>query len=309
MARRGSEPEEESSGAALVAALRRIAEAIERLSPAPPEPPDFARVLAAVWKSTPTGGCLVPIEAPDRVELERLVAIEAQLAAIDRNTRAFVRGWPANHVLLTGARGTGKSSLVKAMLTRYAAQGLRLIEVSKDELAHLAQIVALVRRQPYRFVVFCDDLAFDSGDASYRALKAALDGSVAGGADNVLVYATSNRRHLMPEYFRENAETRYVGEEIHFGESIEEKISLSERFGLWIPFYPFTQEDYLAAVERWIEFRRGRPIDTRQREALFREALQWALARGSRSGRVAEQFARDWLARRAGAGKPPGARP
>jgi predicted AAA+ superfamily ATPase len=194
-------------------------------------------------------------------------------------------------VLLTGSRGTGKSSLVKAMLARYAGKGLRLIEVDKADLADLPDIVERIERDARRFIIFCDDLTFDAGEAGYKALKVALDGSIAGTASNVLIYATSNRRHLLPEYMTENLETRHVGDEVHPGESVEEKISLSERFGLWLSFYPFSQDDYLAAVRRWLEAY-GVKTAARDEATLTRDALQFALGRGSRSGRVASQFAR-----------------
>lgn len=279
--------------------LVRIAEALERLSPPPRPVPDFGRVLAARWLRVGASAWLEPVTSPHRIDADDLVAVDAQRELIDRNTRQFVRGRPANNVLLTGARGTGKSSLVKAMLTRYAAQGLRLIEVDKANLADLSLIARLVTDRRERFIVFCDDLSFDAGDASYKALKAALDGSIAAAAPNLLIYATSNRRHLLPEYFHENAETQYVGEEVHFGESVEEKVSLSERFGLWISFYPFDQEAYLAAAARWVERMGGKVPAGSVRTVFEREALQWALQRGSRSGRVASQFARDWCGRHA----------
>jgi len=202
---------------------------------------------------------------------------------------------PANNVLLTGSRGTGKSSLVKAMLAKYAGKGLRLIEVDKADLIDLPDIGERVAQEPYRFVIFCDDLTFDAGEAGYKALKVMLDGSIAGAAANVVVYATSNRRHLLPEYFIENLETKHVGEEVHPGESVEEKISLSERFGLWISFYPFSQDDYLAAVAAWLAYFGVKPASSaKEAEARTREALQWALQRGSRSGRAAWQFAKSY---------------
>jgi predicted AAA+ superfamily ATPase len=268
---------------------------VEALFP-PVEPdPDWKKVTAARWRKRAGRGYLQGVAHPHAIALSDLVAIDAQKQAIDRNTRQFVAGLPANNVLLTGSRGTGKSSLVKAMLARYSGKGLRLIEVDKADLADLPDIAERVVDKPYRYVVFCDDLTFDAGEPGYKALKVMLDGSIAGAATNVLIYATSNRRHLLPEYFAENLETKHVREEVHPGESVEEKISLSERFGLWISFYPFAQDEYLAAVERWLaHFGVTTPASAREADERTREALQFALQRGSRSGRVAWQFARHW---------------
>jgi uncharacterized protein len=279
----------------LLARAESLLARVEALFP-PVEPdPDWSSITAARWRKRNGRGYLQPVHHPHAIALDDLVAIDAQKEAIDRNTRQFVTGLPANNVLLTGSRGTGKSSLVKAMLARYAAQGLRLVEVDKADLVDLPDIAERIAAEPYRYVVFCDDLTFDAGEAGYKALKVMLDGSIAGASSNVLIYATSNRRHLLPEYFAENLETRHVGEEVHPGESVEEKISLSERFGLWVSFYPFVQDDYLAAVDRWLaHFGVAAPSTTRDAEARTREALQFALQRGSRSGRVAWQFARHW---------------
>jgi uncharacterized protein len=286
------------NGQQLHATLARIAAALERIAPPVRATPNFEDCIAARWRVSGTTKFLEAVSHVHRMEADWLVGIERQHDLIDRNTKQFVAGNPANNVLLTGSRGTGKSSLVKAMLTRYATQGLRLIEVEKEHLSDLPDIVEQIANEPYRFIVFCDDLSFDQGDGSYKALKAILDGSIAAATPNVLLYATSNRRHLLPEYFHENEETRYVGEEVHFGESIEEKISLSERFGLWISFYPFSQEDYLAAVSSWITQLGGTlPSDDSGKETLERDCLQWALQRGSRSGRVAFQYAKDFVGR------------
>ncbi len=279
----------------LVARLESLLGRVETLLP-PLEPePDWTRVIAARWRKRGGRGFLHTIAHPHAIALSDLVAIDAQKQAVDRNTRQFVAGLPANNLLLTGSRGTGKSSLVKAMLARYAEDGLRLVEVDKADLVDLPDIAERLATQPFRYVVFCDDLTFDAGEAGYKALKVMLDGTIAGAAGNVVIYATSNRRHLLPEYFSENLETKHVGEEVHPGESVEEKISLSERFGLWISFYPFAQDEYLAAVERWLaHFGVAAPASTREADERTREALQFALQRGSRSGRAAWQFAKDY---------------
>jgi predicted AAA+ superfamily ATPase len=240
-------------------------------------------------------GHLEPVRRVARIAPEDLQHIDEQRAAILRNTEQFVGGLPANNVLLTGARGTGKSSLIRACLARFYADGLRLIEVDKNDLADLPDIVALVAARPERFILFCDDLSFEEGESSYKALKAVLDGSIAAPSENLLIYATSNRRHLMPEYMRENLDAKYQDDgEIHPGETVEEKISLSERFGLWLSFYPFRQDDYLDIVAHWLGRFGAAPA---QIEAVRTEALQFALQRGSRSGRVALQFARDCAGR------------
>jgi predicted AAA+ superfamily ATPase len=279
----------------LIARAESVLARVEALFPPVVPDPDWKKITAARWRKRGGRGYLQGVAHPHAIALGDLVAIDAQKQAIDRNTRQFVAGLPANNVLLTGSRGTGKSSLVKAMLARYHGKGLRLIEVDKADLTDLPDIADRIAALPFRFIVFCDDLTFDAGEAGYKALKVMLDGSIAGAAGNVVIYATSNRRHLLPEYFAENLETKHVGEEVHPGESVEEKISLSERFGLWITFYPFAQDDYLAAVDRWLaHFRVERPRTPRETEDRTREALQFALARGSRSGRVAWQFARHW---------------
>jgi predicted AAA+ superfamily ATPase len=279
---------------ALIARAEGVLERVEALLPAPAPDPDWSRVTAARWRKRSGRGYLQAVAHPHVIRLADLVAIDDQKEVIDRNTRQFVAGLPANNVLLTGSRGTGKSSLVKAMLAKYGTKGLRLIEVDKADLIDLPDIAERVEGRPQRFVVFCDDLTFDAGEPGYKTLKVMLDGSIAGGATNIVIYATSNRRHLLPEYFSENLETKHIGEEVHPGESVEEKISLSERFGLWISFYPFTQDDYLAAVAGWLAHFGVKPAaNARETEARTREALQFALQRGSRSGRVAWQFAKN----------------
>ena len=237
-------------------------------------------------------GRLVAIPKIAGMTLSALRDIDDQKTRLVANTEQFLAGRPANNVLMTGARGCGKSSLVRALLTAYRKQGLRVIEIDKHDLRDIPEIVALIMGRPERFILFCDDLSFEAGESGYTALKSVLDGSVAAVPGNMLIYATSNRRHLMPEYFSENAATKYVGEEIHPGEAIEEKISLSERFGLWLSFYPFSQEAYLDIVNGWLKhhgLKAAAIAEARQ------HALNWAVQRGSRSGRVAEQFARDWV--------------
>ena len=240
-------------------------------------------------------GSLDAVHRVARITPADLQHVDAQKDAVLRNTQQFVHGLPANNVLLTGARGTGKSSLIRACLMQFHADGLRLIEVDKHDLVDLPDIVERIAGRSERFILFCDDLSFDEGEGSYKALKAALDGSVAAPSENVLIYATSNRRHLMPEYMRENLDTKYQEDgEIHPGETVEEKISLSERFGLWLSFYPFRQDDYLDIVAHWLA---QHGADPAQIEGARTEALQFALLRGSRSGRVALQFARDFAGR------------
>jgi hypothetical protein len=276
--------------------LGRLAAAVERLVPpeASVQPLDWDGHVAFRWQRGRPRGRLLPVAEPHRIRLEDLRGVDRQKAELERNTRQFLAGRPANNVLLWGSRGTGKSSLVKALLETYAGAGLRLVEVEREDLADLAEITGLLGGRPERFVLFCDDLSFEPGDASFKALKAVLDGSLAAVPANVLVYATSNRRHLMPEYLRENLEARLVEGEIHPGETTEEKVSLSERFGLWLSFYPFDQDRYLEIALGWVERLGGAIPDP---DGLREEALRWALARGSRSGRAAYQFARDWVGR------------
>ncbi len=281
--------------ARLVDRAERLLERLEALLPGTASEPDWAAAIAFRWRRRHGRASLVPVPALHRIRLVDLQDVDDQKARIDRNTRQFLAGRRANNVLLTGARGTGKSSLIKALLNEYAAQGLRLIEVDKADLVDLPEIVDLVAGRPERFILFCDDLSFEEGEDAYKALKSVLDGSVSAVSDNVLVYATSNRRHLMPEYHDENLQTRHVDGEIHPGEAVEEKISLSERFGLWISFYPFSQDEYLDIVAHWLASF-GVPEDAI--DGARPEALQWALMRGSRSGRVAWQFARDFAGQR-----------
>jgi len=266
---------------------------VEALLPAPPPVPDW-QALAHRWLKRNGSGGLYPVKRPHRIRLEDLQGIVEQKAGIVQNTRQFIAGRSANNVLLTGARGTGKSSLVKAVLNRFAPKGLRLIEVDKNDLTDLPQIVELIEGRRERFIIFCDDLSFEANEPGYKALKSVLDGSISGMPDNLLLYATSNRRHLMPEYMAENLETKHIGNEIHPSETVEEKISLSERFGLWLSFYPFDQDHYLAICAHWLS---EYGLNEHEVEAARGEALLWALTRSSRSGRSAWQFARDYAGR------------
>lgn len=274
----------------VVQRIDRLLDRLETVLPGAPAAPDW-NAIAFRWRKRGSRGELQAVKHLHKITLADLQGIERQKSAIERNTRQFIAGLPANNVLLTGARGTGKSSMVKAVLNEFSSQGLRVIEVDKQDLIDLPDIVELVESRPERFIVFCDDLSFEASEPGYKALKVALDGSIAATSENVLIYATSNRRHLMPEYMQENLEYQHVGEEIHPGETSEEKISLSERFGLWVSFWSFDQDEYLGIVSHWLARFGLAPADI---EAARTEALQFALGRGSRSGRVAWQFARDW---------------
>lgn len=266
---------------------------IEPLLPAAPAAIDWDAAHAFRWRVGRDGrGRLQPVAHAGQIRLDDLHNIGPQKEQIEQNTLQFVKGKPANNVLLTGARGTGKSSLIKACLNQYAREGLRLIEVEKEHLADLPDIVDLVAERPERFIIFCDDLSFEEGESGYKALKVALDGSIAAQSDNVLIYATSNRRHLLPERMSDNASYTHTDDgDVHPGETVEEKISLSERFGLWVSFYPFRQDDYLDIVRHWL---RHFGVDAATLTEVEPDALRWALQRGSRSGRVAWQFARDY---------------
>ena len=269
---------------------------LEAVLPHPLGAPDWQASTAFRYRRRGNGaGSLEPVRQVASIRLAELVEVEPQKERLLRNTEQFVAGRPANNVLLTGARGTGKSSLIKACLNEFAAQGLRLIEVDKADLIDLPDLVDLVAARPERFIVFCDDLSFDEGEPGYKALKSILDGSISQASDNVLIYATSNRRHLLPEYMAENLTYQHTENgEVHPGEVVEEKISLSERFGLWVSFYPFSQQEYLAIVAQWL---RGFGVTEDAIEAARQDSLVWALERGSRSGRVAFQFAKDYSGR------------
>lgn len=274
--------------------LKKINSVIDRLDVL--LPPEQNRIdwsaLAYRWQSIGKQGILESLPSPHTFPLNRLAAVNSQTERLKRNTEQFLAGRPANNVLMSGARGTGKSSLVKALLHEYSEQGLRLIEVDKSDLVSLPALLTLLEKRKEKFIVFCDDLSFESGDETYKALKTALDGGLSQRCNNVLVYATSNRRHLMPEYMDENVGTTGIRGEIHQKEAVEEKVSLSDRFGLWLSFYPFDQNDYLLAVENWLNDFEV-PFDETAKKA----ALMWAQMRGNRSGRSAWQFACDWAGR------------
>jgi uncharacterized protein len=281
----------------LIERAEQLIARIESILPQPLQAPaDWNAAIAWRYRRRSSGhGTLEPVRHVAPMPLAALKEIDVQKEKIERNTRQFVEGRPANNVLLTGARGTGKSSLIRACLQAYAPQGLRLIEVDKAELTDLPDIVEVVANRPEKFIVFSDDLSFDEGEPGYKALKSILDGSVAASTPNVLIYATSNRRHLLPEYMKDNLSYTHTDDgEVHPGEVIEEKISLSERFGLWVSFYPFSQAEYLAIVAQWLS---SFGVDAAAIEAARADALVWALERGSRSGRVAYQFARDYVGR------------
>ncbi len=282
----------------LLGRAEQLLSRLEVLLPHPLQEPDWSASIA--WRYRKRGGAwggavLDPIRHVSRISYADLKEVDTQKERFARNLAQFVAGRPANHVLLTGARGTGKSSLVKAGLDAHAPDGLRLIEVDKADMVDLPDLIERVAARPERFIVFCDDLSFEDGEPGYKALKSILDGTVSAAGDNVLIISTSNRRHLLPEYHSDNKTYKHTDDgELHPGEVVEEKISLSERFGLWISFYPFSQSEYLAIVSQWLSHF-GLSADAI--EAARPEALVWALERGSRSGRVAYQFARDLVGR------------
>ena len=288
----------------VLARFDSLLQRIEGLLPPAPPPIDWS-AIAFRWRrgnGLAAHGWLEPVQHVHKIRLADLKGIAPQVAKVEQNTRQFVAGQPANNVLLTGARGTGKSSMIKGLLNKYSKDGLRLIEVDKSDLIDLPAIVDTIAKRPERFMLFCDDLSFEEAEPGYKALKVALDGSISATSDNLLIYATSNRRHLMPEYMQENLDTKYIGDEIHPGETVEEKISLSERFCMWVSFYPFDQDEYLAIAAHWM---RHFGCGPREVEAAREEVLQWALLRGSRSGRIAFQFARDWAGRHVGTAASP----
>jgi len=280
--------------AQLIARASELLDRLERWMPSAPAESDWAGAIAFRWRGVSHPNPLQPIRNPHRLALADVLCVDQQKCELDRNTRQFIQGLPANNALLWGSKGTGKSSLIKALLNEYAGEGLRVIEVDRQHLVELPDILELLHPRPEKFILFSDDLSFEADDAGYKALKSTLEGSFSAPPANVLICATSNRRHLLPEYHAENLQARHIEGEIHQGEAVEEKISLSERFGLWLSFYPFNQDQYLDIVRYWLN-KLQTPLD--DWETVRTEALRFALQRGSRSGRVAWQFAKDWSGR------------
>jgi predicted AAA+ superfamily ATPase len=284
--------------------LQRVLTSLERLLPRSTPPVDWRENLSAVWRRQALGGYLEPVQGGAVMALDDLLGIDRQKETLVENTRQFLAGYPCSNVLLWGTRGTGKSSLVRALLHTYAGEGLRVVQVDKGDLVNLPDIVDQIRREPYRFIIFADDVSFETGESSYKVLKSALDGSVYAPPENALIYVTSNRRHLLPEYESDNRGAMMVNNEIHHGESVEEKISLSNRFALWVGFHPFTQDQYVEVARLWTE-----RIATRSglvvtwSEDIAREAIDWSHVKGDKSGRTAWQFATQWVGRRMLQGK------
>ncbi|PKM05092.1 MAG: AAA family ATPase [Gammaproteobacteria bacterium HGW-Gammaproteobacteria-6] len=281
--------------------MQRVVAALDRLEQGAADvasAPDWSSVLAARWMPAAEAGWLRALDVRLDNQLDDLLGVARQKALLQANTAQFVHGLPANNALLWGARGTGKSSLIRALLAAYADQGLRLIEMDKADLLHLPALVAQIRDLPWRFILFCDDLAFEADDSGYKALKTVLDGTVESAPPNLLLYATSNRRHLLPEQRSDNLAASMVDGELHPGEAIEEKVALSDRFGLWVSFYPFSQDQYLEVVRHWLgQLATEFGLSWNWSDPLQQEALRWATGRGNRNGRCAYQFARSWVGR------------
>lgn len=280
----------------VVEQLERVLSSVEQLLPRAVEPINWETIWAANWRRHSFAGYLEPIEQVENTQLEDLVGIDRQKEVLDRNTRQFLRNYPANNVLLWGSRGTGKSSVVRALLNKYASQGLRIVQVDRHDLDFLPDIFTQIGRQPYRYILLCDDLSFEPDDPGYKILKSVLDGSVYASPKNVLIYVTSNRRHLLPEYHTDNLGAKMVNNEIHHGESVEEKISLSDRFGIWLSFYVFKQDLYLEIVQKAIaRLCREHGIEPHWDDELAKAAVKWSHDKSKRCGRTALQFARHWL--------------
>jgi predicted AAA+ superfamily ATPase len=278
--------------------LKRVLTAVERLLPKPVPNVDWGTANAAVWRRHAMSGHLEGVDGGSVMELDDLIGIDRQKEVVVENTRQFLAEYPASNILLWGTRGTGKSSLIKAILHTYSSQGLRLVQVDKNDLVNLPDIVDAIRSEPYRFIIFADDVSFETGESSYKMLKSALDGSVYAPPENVLIYVTSNRRHLLPEYESDNRGAMMVNNEIHHGESVEEKISLSNRFALWVGFHPFTQDQYLEVARLWTErlaARNSFVFEWTKESA--KEAIDWSHVKGDKSGRTAWQFANQWVGR------------
>ena len=280
----------------VVAQLERVLGSVEMLLPRAVKPIDWASCSAANWRRHSFSGFLEPVRVTDTTTLDELLGVEEQKAIMINNTRQFLKGLPANNALLWGSRGTGKSSLVKALLNEYAAEGLRVIQVEKEDLIYLSEIFAAVENEPYRFILLCDDLTFEVGELGYKMLKSALDGSVYSAPENVLIYVTSNRRHLLPEYETDKLGGKYVNGELQQSEATEEKVSLSDRFGLWIPFHVFTQDRYIEAVRLCVEREaRNRKVEIPWTKELEQDAIKWSHDKTKRCGRTAFQFSKNWV--------------
>jgi hypothetical protein len=282
--------------AELTMQLKQVLSSLQLLLPKPTGPIDWSACHAANWRRHSFAGYLEPVESIEQVCLNDLLGIDDQKLSVEENTRQFLAGYPSNNILLWGTRGTGKSSLIRAILNKYAPEGLRIVQVEKSDLVHLPDIVDSIKRLPYRFIIFSDDVSFEPGESSYKMLKSALDGAVYAQPDNVLIYVTSNRRHLLPEYENDNRGSMMVNNEIHHGEGVEEKISLSGRFGLWVAFHPFSQEQYLQVTQQWAEklcAKQG--VETLWSKDAGEQAIQWSYLKGDSSGRIAYQFACRWV--------------
>jgi len=282
----------------LEAQLKKVLAAVEKLLPSPVKAVDWSTTVAAVWRRHALSGHLEAADGGARIHLDDLLGIDRQKVVLDENTRQFLAGFPANNVLLWGTRGTGKSSIIRALLHEYAGKGLRLLQVDKSDLASLPDIVDAIKEEPYRFIIFADDVSFETGESGYKMLKSALDGSVYAPPKNVLIYVTSNRRHLLPEYESDNRGAMMVNNEIHHGESVEEKISLSNRFALWVGFHPFTQDQYVEVARLWTErVASDNGFTFTWTNDIAKEAIDWSHVKGDKSGRTAWQFATQWVGR------------
>ena len=282
----------------MIAQLERVLSSVEQLLPKASQAVDWSQCHAANWRRHSFSGFLEPVKVTDTTNLDELLGVEEQKEIMINNTRQFLTGFPANNSLLWGSRGTGKSSIVKALLNEFASEGLRVIQVEKEDLIYLSEIFAAVENEPYRYILLCDDLTFEVGELSYKMLKSALDGSVYSAPENVLIYVTSNRRHLLPEYDSDNLGGKYVKGELQQGEAMDEKVSLSDRFGLWVAFHVFTQDRYIDAVRLCVERQaRERQIDIPWSKELEREAIEWSHDKSKRCGRTAFQFSKNWVGR------------